>query len=73
MYHYLSDIPFLALLLAWWLVIGLRGKPYHREIAIVVTAAAVVFFFVTFPMLVGWSMPAGYLDGIRHLMPWVIR
>jgi predicted membrane-bound dolichyl-phosphate-mannose-protein mannosyltransferase len=73
MYHYLSDIPFLALLLAWWLVIGLRGKPYHREIAIVVTAAAIVFFFVTFPMLVGWSMPAGYLDGIRHLMPWVIR
>ena len=73
MYHYLADVPFLALALAWWLVIGLKGVERHREIAIGVTVAAVLFFFATFPMLVGWSMPSGYLDGIRHLMPWVIR
>ena len=73
MYHYLADIPFLALMLGWWLVEGLEDSTYHREIAVGVTVAAVLFFFATFPMLVGWSMPSGYLDGIRHLLPWVIR
>ncbi len=73
MYHYLADIPFLALMLGWWLIVGLKGHPRHREIAIGVTVAAVAFFFATFPMLVGWSMPSGYLDGVRHLLPWVIR
>jgi len=73
MYHYLADIPFLALVLAWWLVIGLKDSKWHREIAIGVTVLAVLFFLVTFPMLVGWSMPARYLDGVRQLLPWVIR
>jgi dolichyl-phosphate-mannose--protein O-mannosyl transferase len=73
MYHYLATIPFLCLVLAWWLVIGLRGTKYHRQIAIGVTAASVAFFFAIFPMLVGWSMPVGYLDAVRNLFPWVIR
>jgi dolichyl-phosphate-mannose--protein O-mannosyl transferase len=73
MYHYLAVVPFLAIALAWWLVIGLRDVPHQREIAIGVSVAAVLFFFAILPMLVGWSMPISYLDDIRHLFPWVIR
>ncbi len=73
MYHYLATIPFLCIAVAWFIVAGLRGAKYHREIAIGITVGAVLFFFLTFPLLVGWSMPAGYLEGIRDVFQWVLR
>ena len=72
LYHYLADVPFLALLLAWWLVIGLRGNRYQPAIAAGVVIAAIALFFVTLPMLEGWKVSASYLDGMRRTFPWIL-
>jgi 4-amino-4-deoxy-L-arabinose transferase-like glycosyltransferase len=71
MYHYLPVVPFLALLLAWFLVEGARGLPYQRQVLIGTVGLAIAFFFFIYPILVGWEMPIWYLDATR-LFAWVI-
>lgn len=71
MYHYLPVVPFLALGLAWLLVRGIEGRPYHRRVLIATPLVAVAFFLVTYPILVGWQMPIRYLD-LTRVFSWVI-
>jgi dolichyl-phosphate-mannose-protein mannosyltransferase len=72
LYHYLPVVPFLCIALGWWLVIGLRGSRYRHAIAAAVTAAAVVLFLLSLPMLEGWSVSTAYLDGMRNAFPWIL-
>jgi hypothetical protein len=65
-------VPFLAIALAWWLVVDLRRGRFHKLIVGAVAVAAVGFFIVVLPMLEGWSMPVSYLDDVRNTLPWVI-
>jgi dolichyl-phosphate-mannose--protein O-mannosyl transferase len=71
MYHYLPVVPFLALALAWFLAEGLKGRPLQRTVLSWTIVAAIAFFFFTYPVLVGWQMPIGYLDATRAFS-WVI-
>jgi dolichyl-phosphate-mannose-protein mannosyltransferase len=71
MYHYLPVVPFLALGLAWLLVRGLEGRPYHRRALIATPVVAVAFFAFSYPILVGWQMPLSYLD-LTRVFSWVI-
>jgi MFS family permease len=73
LYHYLPVVPFLAIALGWWLVVGLSQQRRQREIAIAFVTAAVAFFGLFLPMLEGWNMPFGYLDWARSFLPWVFR
>ena len=72
LYHYLPVVPFLAIGLAWMLVYRLRDNRYRRPITIAVAVASVAFFVAVLPMLEGWEMPVGYLDGVRRWLSWVI-
>jgi hypothetical protein len=73
LYHYLPVVPFLAIALGWWLVVGLREHRYQREITIAFVTAAVAFFGLFLPMVEGWNMPFGYLDWARDFLPWVFQ
>jgi dolichyl-phosphate-mannose--protein O-mannosyl transferase len=72
LYHYLPVVPFLAIALGWWLVCGLKGYRHQRLVAVLITLAAVAFFFAVLPALEGWSVPASVLTVIRHTLPWVL-
>jgi dolichyl-phosphate-mannose--protein O-mannosyl transferase len=72
LYHYLPVVPFLAIALAWYLVVELRGQKYQWLIVTLVTLAAIAFFFAVLPALEGWSVPATTLDTIRRTLPWIL-
>jgi dolichyl-phosphate-mannose--protein O-mannosyl transferase len=72
MYHYLPVVPWLAIALAWFLVVGLGGWKYRKAAIVAVSVAAVAVFLFLYPILVGWDMPIRYLDLVRELFPWVI-
>ncbi len=73
LYHYLPVVPFLAIALGWWLVVGLSDQRRQREITIAFVTGAVAFFGLFLPMLEGWNMPFGYLDWARNFLPWVFK
>jgi dolichyl-phosphate-mannose--protein O-mannosyl transferase len=72
MYHYLPVVPWLALALGWFLVLGLRGWKHRKTAIVAVSVAAFAVFAFLYPILVGWEMPVSYLDLVRELFPWVI-
>jgi dolichyl-phosphate-mannose--protein O-mannosyl transferase len=72
LYHYLPVVPFLAIALAWWVVVGLRGHRYARLIVPGVAVAAVAFFLLGLPLLEGWRVGQSYLDGMRNVFPWIL-
>ena len=71
MYHYLPVVPFLAVALAWYLVDGLKGRPYRPAVLQGTVALAIAFFAFSYPILVGWDMPTGYFD-LTRIFSWVI-
>jgi dolichyl-phosphate-mannose--protein O-mannosyl transferase len=72
LYHFLPVVPFLAIALAWYLVVELRGQKYQWLIGATVVGAAVAFFIAVLPALEGWSVPAATLNTIRHTLPWIL-
>jgi Gpi18-like mannosyltransferase/sugar lactone lactonase YvrE len=72
LYHYLSVVPFLAIALAWILVVDLRGSRYRKPTIAAIVAGAAVFFVAVLPMLEGWQVPVKYLDDVRAALFWVI-
>jgi dolichyl-phosphate-mannose--protein O-mannosyl transferase len=72
LYHFLPVVPFLAIALAWYLVVGLRGYRYQWLVVTAVTVLAVAFFFATLPALEGWSVPGSTLNAIRRSLPWIL-
>jgi dolichyl-phosphate-mannose--protein O-mannosyl transferase len=72
LYHYLPVVPFLAIALGWWLIVGLRGSRYQWIVATLVPLAAVAFFFAVLPALEGWSVSGTTLNTIRGSLPWIL-
>jgi hypothetical protein len=72
LYHYLPVVPFLAIALAWYLIVELRGYRYQWAVTAAVTLAAVAFFFAVLPALEGWSVSGSTLDTIRRSLPWIL-
>lgn len=72
LYHFLPVVPFLAIALAWLLVVGLREGQTRRIITGAVAVGAVLLFVAVLPVLEGWSVSTGYLEGIREALFWVI-
>lgn len=71
LYHYLPDVPFLALGLAWWITLGRKGVKRQRlEIAAVAGAALAAFAF-TLPVLDGWFVSSGYIDVVKAWLSWM--
>lgn len=70
LYHYLPEVPFLALALAWWLVEGRRHSRWRVVETGLVLGAAAIAFLALLPLVDGWFVSPGYLESVKRWLSW---
>lgn len=69
-YHYFATVPFLILLVVYWLKYMAKDFKYGKQFGIIFVAACVVFFALFYPVITGIPADAGYINGLRWLESW---
>lgn len=69
-YHYFATVPFLILLLVFWLKYLERDFKYGRQFGIVFVVACVIMFVLFYPVITGVPADADYVNALRWLPRW---
>ncbi|HBU13202.1 MAG TPA: hypothetical protein DEB31_10965 [Clostridiales bacterium] len=69
-YHYFATVPFLILLIVYWLRILARDYKYGRLFGYVFVGACILFFALFYPVITGVPAPSWYVEGLRWLGSW---
>ena len=67
LYHFLPEIPMLAIGLAWWLGVGRKTRPGREWFLGIAVGAfvAIVAFVLTLPVIDGWYVTERYLTLVK--------
>ncbi len=69
-YHYFATVPFLILLIVYWLENLAKDFKYGKVFGFAFVAACVVFFVLFYPVITGVPADAGYVTSLRWLESW---
>ncbi|MDL2237273.1 phospholipid carrier-dependent glycosyltransferase [Christensenellaceae bacterium OttesenSCG-928-K19] len=69
-YHYFAIVPFLILLIVYWLKILEEKYRYGKQFGVVFVIVCAVFFVLFYPVITGVPADAGYVTGLRWLGTW---
>lgn len=69
-YHYFAVIPFLILLIVYWLQFIEREFAWGKAFGYACVSISVAFFVVFYPVITGVPYPKDYINAIRWLESW---
>ncbi len=69
-YHYFATVPFLILLVVYWLSFIEKDYKYGKIFTLGFVMACVIFFIVFYPVISGVPVDARYAEGLRWLGTW---
>jgi len=69
-YHYFATVPFLILLLVFWLKYLERKYKYGKQFGVVFVVACVAMFALFYPVITGVPADADYINALRWLPRW---
>ncbi|MGI6152394.1 MAG: glycosyltransferase family 39 protein [Christensenellaceae bacterium] len=69
-YHYFATVPFLILLIVYWLKYLEADFRYGKQFGYGFVAACVLMFVFFYPVITGVPADAGYVTGLRWLESW---
>lgn len=69
-YHYFASVPFLILLLVYWLKYLEKDFKYGKQFGIIFVIACVAMFAFFYPVITGVPANADYINGLRWIQSW---
>ncbi|MEG0356118.1 MAG: glycosyltransferase family 39 protein [Christensenellaceae bacterium] len=69
-YHYFATVPFLILLIVYWLKYIEEDFKYGKIFGIVLVASCVAMFIFFYPVITGIPANADYVNGLRWIESW---
>ncbi len=69
-YHYFATVPFLILIVVYWLKYMAKDFKYGKQFALIFVIACVAMFAFFYPVITGVPADASYINGLKWLGSW---